>query len=154
MTSNKWLSTPLKLLGEFKNGVNFGKEKKRQGELRLINVKDIFTDIPVIDFETLDNVDLANEKGIENYFVKSGDLFFVRSSVKRDGVGLVSTASQDNLQAIHCGFVIRFRPKSQNINSRFLAYLLRSPLYRQKIIGMSGGSAIININQETLGNTF
>ena len=120
MTNKGWLSTPLKSLGEFRNGVNFGKDKKQQGGLRLINVKDIFTDIPVLDFETLDNVDLADEKGIEKYFVESGDLFFVRSSVKRDGVGLVSMASRDNLQAIHCGFVIRFRPNSQNINPRFL----------------------------------
>ena len=152
MTSSNWFTTPLKSLGEFKNGVNFGKDKKRRGELGLINVKDIFTEIPVIDFETLDNVDLAHERGIEKYYVRAGDLFFVRSSVKRNGVGLVSMSSRDNSQAIHCGFVIRFRPHSQIVNSRFLAYLLRSPLYRQKIIGMSGGSAIINISQETLGN--
>jgi len=152
MTKETWSDMPLKSLGEFRNGVNFDKSKKRKGEIGLINVKDIFTDIPSIDFENLDNVDLADESGIEKYYVKAGDLFFVRSSVKRDGVGLVSISSRDNSKAIHCGFVIRFRPDLEKINSRFLAYQLRSPLYRQKIIGMSGGSAIINISQETLGN--
>lgn len=152
MSTNHWATIPLKSLGEFRNGVNFDKSKKGVGEIGLINVKDIFADIPRIDFEALDKVDLANEKGIERFYVQSGDLFFVRSSVKRDGVGLVSMSDHDNNKAIHCGFVIRFRPDSSKVNSRFLAYLLRSPLYRQKIIGISGGSAIINVSQDTLGN--
>lgn len=152
MNMGHWAPIPLKSFGEFRNGVNFDKSKKGIGEIGLINVKDIFTDIPRIDFETLDKVDLASEKGIERFYVQAGDLFFVRSSVKRDGVGLVSMSDRANNEAIHCGFVIRFRPDLSKVNSRFLAYLLRSPLYRQRIIGMSGGSAIININQETLGN--
>lgn len=94
---------------------------------------------------------MAGKKGIQKFFVREGDLFFVRSSVKRDGIGLVSMSSRSTDEAIHCGFVIRFRPNLELINSRFLVYLLRSPEYRQKIIGVSGGAAITNISQDTLG---
>lgn len=145
------ISVPLKSMGEFRNGVNFSKEKKGKG-LGLLNVKDIFSDIPIINYETLDKVDLAGEKGIENYFVQEGDLFFVRSSVKRDGVGLVSLAKTGSNQAIHCGFVIRFRITDENVHPRFLTYLLRSPHYREVIIGASGGAAITNISQSVLGS--
>ncbi len=145
------ISVPLKSLGEFRNGVNFSKEKKGIG-LGLINVKDIFSDIPIINYETLDKVDLAGKKGIENYFVEAGDLFFVRSSVKRDGVGLVSLAKTGSRQAIHCGFVIRFRITDENVHPKFLTYLLRSPHYREVIIGASGGAAITNISQSVLGS--
>ena len=145
------ISVPLKSLGEFRNGVNFSKEKKGIG-LGLINVKDIFSDIPIINYETLDKVDLAGKKGIENYFVEAGDLFFVRSSVKRDGVGLVSLAKTGSRQAIHCGFVIRFRITDENVHPKFLTYLLRSPHYREIIIGASGGAAITNISQSVLGS--
>ncbi len=145
------LTVTLKTLGEFRNGVNFSKDKKGEG-LGLINVKDIFSDIPVIDYDTLDKVNLSNQKGIENYFVREGDLFFVRSSVKRDGVGLVSVAKASSNQVIHCGFVIRFRITNKNVHPRFLTYLLRSPHYREVIIGASGGAAITNISQEVLGD--
>jgi type I restriction enzyme S subunit len=86
-----WPKVDLGSLGKFRNGVNFKSSDKGTG-LGLINVKDIFAGDPAIEFDTLDRVDLASRKGIERFFVKAGDLFFVRSSVKRDGVGLVSLA--------------------------------------------------------------
>ena len=136
-------------LGEFRNGVNFGKGKKGCG-LGLINVKDIFRDSPKIDFESLDLVDLADSRGIENFFVEAGDLFFVRSSVKRDGIGFVAYSNKKNHDAVHCGFVIRFRPYKQKVDSRFLTYALRSHDNRERIRNLSGGAAITNISQESL----
>ena len=136
-------------LGEFRNGVNFGKGKKGCG-LGLINVKDIFRDSPKVDFESLDSVDLADSRGIENFFVEAGDLFFVRSSVKRDGIGFVAYSNKKNHDAVHCGFVIRFRPYKQKVDSRFLTYALRSPDNRERIRNLSGGAAITNISQESL----
>jgi len=150
ITSSAWERVPVGSLGEFRNGVNFSKEDMGGG-LGLINVKDIFSDSARIDFESLDQVDLAGRRGIENYYVRAGDLFFVRSSVKRDGIGLVSMSQKSSNKVVHCGFVIRFRPTSPNVESLFLTYLLRSPLYRQIVIGLSSGAAIINISQSSLG---
>lgn len=146
-----WKKVRLGELGEFKNGVNFSREFKGQG-IRLINVKDIFKGGRTIDFGSLDYVDLGDMRGIEKYFVQKNDIFFVRSSVKRDGIGLVSLAKRSDNETIHCGFVIRFRPLNLNVDSLFLTYLLRSPYYRQTLIGLSGGSAIVNISQDTLAS--
>ena len=143
------LSARLADLGEFRNGVNFGKGMKGSG-LGLINVKDIFCDSPKVDFESLDLVNLADSRGVERYFVEAGDLFFVRSSVKRDGIGFVAYSDRKNHDAVHCGFVIRFRPDKHKVDSRFLTYALRSPNTRERIRNLSGGAAITNISQEAL----
>jgi type I restriction enzyme S subunit len=146
-----WPKVDLGSLGKFRNGVNFKSSDKGTG-LGLINVKDIFAGDPAIEFDTLDRVDLASRKGIERFFVKAGDLFFVRSSVKRDGVGLVSLARRSSNEIVHCGFVIRFRMTSPDADPLFLTYLLRSPYQRKTIIGTSGGSAITNISQDSLAS--
>lgn len=136
-------------LGEFRNGVNFGKGLMGRG-LGLINVKDLFVDSPKVNFDSLDRVDLEKKNGIEKYFVEDGDLFFVRSSVKRDGIGFVAYAPTASTRVVHCGFVIRFRPNPDRIDSRFLTYLLRSPVCRERIKNLSGGAAITNISQRSL----
>jgi len=141
---------PLAELGEFRNGVNFGKGLKGSG-LGLINVKDIFTDSPRLDFSSLDLVDLAATRGINHYFVEKGDLFFVRSSVKRDGIGYVAHSDRRTHEAVHCGFVIRFRPINERVDYQFLTYALRSPECRERIRNLSSGAAITNISQEVLG---
>jgi type I restriction enzyme S subunit len=149
MAGNNIQQLPLAALGTFRNGVNFGKGLKGSG-LGLINVKDIFTDSPHLDFDSLDLVDLASVKGIDRYFVEEGDLFFVRSSVKRDGIGYVTNSNRSNRNSVHCGFVIRFRPNSEQADYRFLTYALRSPECRERIRNLSGGAAITNISQEAL----
>jgi type I restriction enzyme S subunit len=138
-------------LGIFRNGVNFSKDQMGSG-FNLINVKNIFGDGPWIDFENLDLVDLGDKGKVLAHTVQQNDLFFVRSSVKRDGIGLVRLAKNRRTDAIHCGFVIRFRLNNKETNALFLAYLLRSPRVRQKIINLSGGSAIINISQLALAS--
>lgn len=138
-------------LGTFRNGVNFKRDDKGEG-IRLINVKDIFKSGRTINFESLDRVALGERTGIEKYYVKTGDLFFVRSSVKRDGVGLVSMAPRDDHEIVHCGFIIRFRVTNRDADPLFLTYLLRAPVYRKTIIGVSSGAAITNISQDSLAS--
>ncbi|WP_055074092.1 hypothetical protein [Pseudanabaena sp. 'Roaring Creek'] len=78
MTLQKsWKEIELGSLGEFKNGVNFKRADKGQG-IRLINVKDLFTDIPFINFDSLDKVNLSMQKGIEKFYVHKGDIFFLK----------------------------------------------------------------------------
>jgi len=138
-------------LGSFRNGMNFKKEQMGSG-LKLINVKDIFGDGPRIDFETLDLVALEGVATITRYTVQANDIFFVRSSVKRDGVGLVRLANRRRDDTVHCGFVIRYRLEDEQADPLFLTYQLRSPQLRQAIINISGGAAITNISQSSLAS--
>ena len=112
-------------LGDFKNGVNFKSDRMGRG-LPLVNVKDI-TSSHRIDPAALDLVDVKTD---EELFADTNDIFFVRSSVKLDGIALVGKFSFIESPAIHCGFVIRFRPVSTDLCSDYLLYLLLSPEYR------------------------
>lgn len=144
-----WKEFSLGSIGEFINGINFTSAQMGHG-YRLINVKDIFSGNGKINFELLELVNLEITPKLVNYFTRKNDLFFVRSSVKRDGIGLVGIARQDDSETVHCGFIIRLRVTNKDINSLFLTYLLRSPLYRSKIINLSSGAAIINLSQKNL----
>lgn len=141
---------PLSALGEFRNGVNFTAANKGGGT-RLVNVKDIFRSGAFLDLNGLDTVDLSGAKNLERYSVRAGDIFFVRSSVKRDGIAWVSLARNAAVDAVHCGFVIRFRPTSSDIDPTFLTYQLRSWQCRQRLMNVAGGAAITNISQSALG---
>ncbi len=138
-------SVTLGELGEFKNGVNFKRDCMGRG-LPLINVKDI-TSSHCIDPEKLDLVDVNIG---EECVAEMNDIFFVRSSVKLDGIALVGKLSSSEPRPIHCGFVIRFRLTSTEVCSDYLLYLLLSPEYRQRLKGLSGGAAIVNISQTNL----
>src|ERR1019366_644714 len=78
------------------------------------------------------------------------DIFFARSSVKLDGIALAAKLRPAEQPVIHCGFVIRFRPTSQDVVSAYLLYLLRSPEYRERLKNLSSGAAIVNISQSNL----
>lgn len=147
--SAEWRQVRLGEIGGLKNGINFSKEDMGNG-LRVINVKDLFSDALGIRFDALDRVNVGGRRGIENFRVRSGDLFFVRSSVKREGIGVVGLAERDDDTTVHCGFVIRFRLLDGDVDPRFLAYELSSPDYRKRIVALSGGSAITNISQQNL----
>lgn len=155
MISENFQEYKIRDLGSFRNGVNFKKDQKgveSSDSFALINVKDIFSGGRYLDFESMDSVALPDLKNIERYLVQKGDLFFVRSSVKRDGIALVSMAQASHSHAVHCGFVIRFRLESEVVDRLFLVYLLRDTQYREELKNLSGGAAITNISQDGLGN--
>jgi type I restriction enzyme S subunit len=155
MIVKKWNDSKLGELGEFSNGVNFTRDQMGQSSsrsLKLINVKDLYNDGPYLDFSNLDHITLKSLEKFRGYLVKKDDIFFARSSVKRDGVGVVELAKEDNDECVHCGFVIRFRSSSPKIDKLYLTYLLRSPFYRQAIINLSSGATITNIAQGNLRN--
>lgn len=113
---------------------------------RLINVKDI----TVNTWMKVENFDFVDVPFNNENIATEEDLFFVRSSVKLSGIALVSKINQLDENTIHCGFVIRFRPTSDLIDTDYLLYLFRSPQYRKRLIGLSSGTAIVNISQTVL----
>ncbi|MFO1430788.1 MAG: restriction endonuclease subunit S [Candidatus Competibacteraceae bacterium] len=132
-------------LGTFKNGVNYKAEQSGRG-ISLINVKDI-TANHRISPESLDLVDVSID---EDLVALPTDLFFVRSSVKFEGIALVGRLGHIDRPCVHCGFVIRFRPITDQLHTDYLLYLLLSPEYREKLKALSSGAAITNISQTSL----
>jgi type I restriction enzyme S subunit len=84
------------------------------------------------------------------YLLKKGDILFVRSSLKREGVGWVSLFNEWNEPVTFCGFIIRARLKTTIILPEFLTYFLRSDTSRNRLIASSGQVAVTNVTQELL----
>lgn len=141
----KWKEYKLGDIGAFKNGVNFPAAKMGTG-YPLVNVKDI-TNPGFLISEKLDRVDI---KVSPEYYAKINDIFFVRSSVKREGVADVNIFKKLQEPSIHCGFVIRCRLDETKTNPLFLYYYFKDPNFREYIRGFSSGATITNISQGAL----
>ena len=144
--SGEWEETNLEQIGEFKNGINFSPEKKGNGYLT-VDVLNMYGLGIETKLDSLYRIDVD----AKDYLLQEDDILFVRSSMKREGVGWVSLFKNYKEPVLFCGFLIRLRIRSfQLTNPLFLAYFLRSEIGREKIISLSGTAAITNISQDSL----
>lgn len=142
----EWKVTRLDdICSEITNGVNFSKDQTDSGA-KFVNIKDLFTDI-YIDTEKLERINISDQE-IKRNKLKHGDILFVRSSVKYEGVGFPSLF-KNNLDepVVFCGFIIKATLNQDLIIPEFLLYLLRTQEYRKKVINLSNKANITNISQ-------
>ncbi len=140
----------VKKLGEildFKNGINFTKEQRGDtvGILTL-DVKNMYSKGLEV---TTDRLYRVNKTIKEEYLLKNNDILFVRSSVKKEGVGWPCYFEEQSEPISFCGFIIRGRPKLE-FNPEFLTYILRCGTLRRNLIARSSQATITNINQNSL----
>jgi len=145
----EWKVKKLGQVSELKNGINFRKEQKGQQGILTIDVLNMYSSSIFIEPTSLYRVKL-NLMNKKDYILKEGDILFVRSSVKKEGVGWACLFKPFNEQATFCGFLIRARLLKTNISPEFLTYFLRSDRVRGRLISGAGHAAITNINQTTL----
>jgi len=143
-----WVVKPLGEFGKFKNGINKGKEDFGHG-FPFINLMDVFG-IPKVSASTTE-FGLVNTTTAERdlYELKSGDVLFVRSSVKPEGVGLTTLIPQDLPNTVFSGFLIRFRA-SRLLELGFKEHCFWDEGFRTRLISNSTVSANTNINQDAL----
>lgn len=144
----EWGVASLGELGEFKNGINKGKEDFGHG-FPFINLMDVFG-IPRVSTSTAD-LGLLNSTRAERelYELKGGDVLFVRSSVKPDGVGLTALVPKELVDTVFSGFLIRFRDKGL-LEHGFKEHCFWDERFRKRLISSSSVSANTNINQDAL----
>lgn len=143
----EWNILYLKQLLEFKNGINADKEKFGQGT-KLISVRDILSARP-ITYETICSSVEVNERQIEEFGVKYGDVLFQRSSENYEDAGTSNVYLDPINTAVFSGFVIRGK-KIATYDPFYLNLLLRISYVRKAIIRQSAGAQHVNIGQESL----
>lgn len=143
-----WKLVKLGDVSDFKNGVNFTKDQKGNTGILTIDVLNMYGEGLCVNLQNLYRV---NKEINDDYLLKDGDILFVRSSLKREGVGWASLYKEANEPVTFCGFIIRARLKSDDISPEFLTNFLRTSIAREKLIAGSGKVAITNINQGMLG---
>src|SRR5574343_64544 len=142
-----WEQKRLGDVGELKNGIN--KDKKDFGfGSPFVNLMDVFGKCELYNqhFELVN----ANEKEKQLYNLKKGDVLFIRSSVKRTGVGETVIIQEDLFNTVYSGFLIRFRDKENILYQDFKKYCFLSRQFRNELLSYATSSANTNINQESL----
>jgi len=133
--------------GEFRNGLNYSKANFGRG-LKVISVKD-FGDRWRPDLSILDEIDPAGIRASQSD-LRTGDILFVRSNGNKDLIGRSMLIEQDLEDISFSGFCIRFRPKTEEVNSRFLSLYFRTPAFRRTLSLQGKGTNINNLNQTIL----
>lgn len=134
-------------IGKFKNGINKGKEDFGFG-YPFVNLLDIFGNTKLSNISSLGLVNSSQQER-HDYNLKKGDILFVRSSVKPEGVGLTSVIMQDLDNSVYSGFLIRFRDFDL-LDLNYKQHCFSEQGFRKRLIDNSTVSANTNINQDAL----
>ena len=130
------------------NGLFKKKEAFGQGTL-LVNVFDIYRDDFRLSYATLDRVDATSEE-INTYTVENGDLFFVRSSLKREGIAAVAIAGEAEEPVVFECHLIRARTNPSFMLPEFCIYLFNSHYHRAWLMMKAKVTTMTTIDQEAI----
>ena len=145
-----WKSARLKavLLRPIRNGIFKQKDQFGNGS-PLINVADVYEDYFRIDPSSLEKVGVTPDER-RRFCVRSGDILFVRSSLKVEGIGrtvIVLDCSPDTVFECH---LVQARPDSTRVDSRYLVLYLNSSLLRTYLISQCNVVTMATIAQNAI----
>lgn len=146
--TNPWEQRKLGELGSLKNGMNFSKDAMGIG-FPFVNLQNIFGN-NVIDVTNLGKA-TASDSQLKDYNLLNGDVLFVRSSVKLEGVGEAALVPQNLENTTYSGFIIRFRDE-YGLDNNFKRFIFGIEAVRNQIMAQATNSANKNISQTVLEN--
>lgn len=142
-----WRFHRLGEIGILKNGLNKDKSDFGFG-FPFINLMDVFGQT-IYEPKPLSLVN-ASPKDLGSYNLQAGDVLFIRSSVKREGVAEAILIPQTLPQTVFSGFLIRFRQTKSILATSFKRYVFGTTAFRKQVLAYATTSANTNINQESL----
>jgi type I restriction enzyme, S subunit len=143
-----WGDCSLAEHGKFKNGLNF-KKGESGFRVKYLGVGAFKSHSKIDDIDSLDFIDLNNSPS-EDYFLKDGDVVFVRSNGSGKLVGRCVVMYPSDVKVTYSGFCIRYRVKDACINVTYLTQLFREKSFRKLLLQSGQGANIQNINQKLL----
>lgn len=84
------------------------------------------------------------------YSVKKGDVFFTRTSETVEDIGIASTCLETIENATFAGFLIRFRPSTEELSPNFSKYYFRSNIHRKYFVKEMNLVTRASLSQELL----
>jgi type I restriction enzyme, S subunit len=143
-----WDTGSLSSYGSFKNGLNFGKGESGV-TVRYLGVGDFKSKAKLTDIDALASIEL-HQLPAADYFLKDGDLLFVRSNGNRELVGRCMEVYPGAKVITYSGFCIRYRINKPGLHPTYIAHLFRSSAFRRTLFQGGQGANIQNINQQAL----
>lgn len=146
----KWEVKKLGDFGNFKNGISKGGENFGFGT-PIIGLNDVFGKFYITE-NNLNSLVNASEQELIDFNLNKGDVLFVRSSVKPEGVGLPCVVESNLEKTTFSGFLIRFRDTKGILNDKYKRYCFLLEYFRHMLLSKSTISANTNINQPSLAS--
>ena len=129
---SEWKRYKLSDLYEMSSGISSTKEQAGHGS-PFLSFSVVFNHYFLPDnlIDLMDTTDAEKQK----YSINEGDIFLTRTSETVDELAMSSVALKDYPEASFSGFLKRLRPVDKTIvYPKFMAFYLRSPLFRRTII--------------------
>ena len=129
---SEWKRYKLSDLYEMSSGISSTKEQAGHGS-PFLSFSVVFNNyfLPDSLIDLMDTTDGDKQK----YSINEGDFFLTRTSETVDELAMSSVALKDYPEASFSGFLKRLRPVDKRIvYPKFMAFYLRSPLFRRTII--------------------
>lgn len=148
----RWQITPLKriLSRPLANGL-FKKRDSFGSGTRLVNVTDIYRDDLTIDVSNLERVETESWEAT-SFEGRSGDVFIVRSSLKREGIGASAVLTATPEPVVFECHLVRARSDPTFTFGRYLVEYLNSLTVRQRLVAVSETTTMTTIGQSELAN--
>ena len=129
---SEWKRYKLSDLYEMSSGISSTKEQAGHGS-PFLSFSVVFNNyfLPDSLIDLMDTTDGDKQK----YSINEGDIFLTRTSETVDELAMSSVTLKDYPEASFSGFLKRLRPVDKRIvYPKFMAFYLRSPLFRRTII--------------------
>ncbi len=115
---------------------------------KYVNVYDIYQGT-IINFKAVERMECESSY-LVRYALKESDMLFVRSSLKREGVGHCCLVRDMEESAIYDCHLIKVSPNTKVVEPLFLTYFYLSELGRNNLVAHSKTTTMTTINQNTL----
>ena len=133
-----------------RNGLFKKKECFGRGTL-LVNVTDAYSEDFIVNDSKLDRVD-ASPSERRTFKAASGDIFFVRSSLKLEGVArAVCTGPEIEARVFEC-HLVGARPRRSAISSLFLANYLNAQRVQERLVSLAQTTTMTTISQDKISS--
>lgn len=142
-----WEVKKLRYLGNTQNGLSKGGEYFGSG-YPFLTYGDVYNNrvIP----KKLKGLAESSLEDRKLFSVTEGDIFFTRTSETIDDIAFTSTCFQSIENATFAGFLIRFRPKSKNLDKGFSKFYFSSSVHRPFFVGQMNIVIRASLSQDHL----
>lgn len=125
-------SQTIGMLFDFKNGLNKAKEYFGYGT-PIVNYMDVYSKKGLVAKDIKGRVKVSPDE-IKAYGVRKGDVFFTRTSETPDEIGVTTTILEELENAVFSGFILRARPKTEQLDISYQKFCFSSSYIRNKIV--------------------
>jgi len=148
-------SVPVKKLcelieGKIQNGLFVRKGVTQKNKAKFLNVQDIYGFPSQKTINNLESV-TCNDKELEAFKLKTGDVIFNRSSLVKDGIGWAYHCADIKIDTVYDCHLMRVTPKVELLPEYLLLYSI-SPWARKYFMCISQTITMTTIGQGELGS--